>query len=58
MAGGALQAANQVSEPVAPRSIPEEYAPEKRTARAADGMHGERQLVSILFCDVTGLTAI
>jgi class 3 adenylate cyclase len=29
-----------------------------RAARATDSMHGERRLVSILFCDVTGSTAM
>jgi class 3 adenylate cyclase len=29
-----------------------------KAARATDSMHGERRLVSILFCDVTGSTAM
>jgi class 3 adenylate cyclase/tetratricopeptide (TPR) repeat protein len=29
-----------------------------RAARATDSMHGERRLVTILFCDVTGSTAM
>jgi len=47
-----------VTEPGSPRSIPEEYAAKMKAARATDSMHGERRLVSILFCDVTGSTAM
>lgn len=47
-----------MTEPGSPRSIPEEYAVKMKAARATDSMHGERRLVSILFCDVTGSTAM
>jgi class 3 adenylate cyclase/tetratricopeptide (TPR) repeat protein len=47
-----------VTEASSPRSIPEEYAAKMKAARATDSMHGERRLVSILFCDVTGSTAM
>ncbi len=47
-----------MTEPGTPRSIPEEYAAKMKAARATDSMHGERRLVSILFCDVTGSTAM
>jgi len=47
-----------VTAPDSPRSIPEEYAAKMKAARATDSMHGERRLVSILFCDVTGSTAM
>ncbi len=44
-----------MTEPDSLRSTPEEYAAKMK---ATDNMHGERQLVLTLFCDVTGLTAI
>ena len=44
-----------MTEPGTPRSIPEEYAAKMK---ATDSMQGERRLVSILFCDVTGSTAM
>jgi len=47
-----------VTEAGSPRSIPEEYAAKMKAARATDSMRGERRLVSILFCDVTGSTAM
>ena len=47
-----------MTEAGSPRSIPEEYAAKMKAARATDSMHGERRLVSILFCDVTGSTAM
>ncbi len=47
-----------MTEPESPRSIPEEYAAKMRAARATDSMQGERRLVTILFCDVTGSTAM
>ena len=47
-----------MTEAGSPRSIPEEYAAKMKSARATDSMHGERRLVSILFCDVTGSTAM
>ena len=46
-----------MTEPGSPRSIPEEYAAKMKAARATDSMRGERRLVSILFCDVTGSNA-
>ncbi len=47
-----------MTEPASPRSIPEEYAAKMKSARATDSMRGERRLVSILFCDVTGSSAM
>lgn len=38
--------------------IPQEYAAKMRAARATDSMRGERRVVTILFCDVTGSTAM
>ena len=40
------------------RGMPEEYASRLREARASDSMVGERRVVTILFCDVTGSVAM
>lgn len=41
-----------------PRTVPEEYATKLKAARAARAMQGERRVITILFCDVTGSTAM
>ena len=38
--------------------IPQEYAARLRQAQAARAMRGERRVITALFCDVTGSTAI
>ncbi|MDH3944603.1 MAG: adenylate/guanylate cyclase domain-containing protein, partial [Anaerolineae bacterium] len=38
--------------------IPEDYAAKLKAARAQRAMQGERRVVSILFCDVVGSTAM
>lgn len=38
--------------------IPQEYAAKLREAQATSSMHGERRIVTILFCDVTGSTSM
>jgi class 3 adenylate cyclase/tetratricopeptide (TPR) repeat protein len=38
--------------------IPEEYAAKLRQARASRAMEGERRVLTLLFCDVTGSTAM
>ncbi len=40
------------------RFIPEEMAAKLKAARASRAMQGERRVVTILFCDVTGSTAM
>ena len=40
------------------RAMPEEYAAKLREARTSDSMLGERRVVTILFCDVTGSVAM
>ncbi len=41
-----------------PKQIPEGLADKLRAARASHKMQGERRIVTILFCDVTGSTAM
>ncbi|MEE9216848.1 MAG: adenylate/guanylate cyclase domain-containing protein, partial [Anaerolineales bacterium] len=40
------------------RGMPEEYASRLREARTSGSMVGERRVVTILFCDVTGSVAM
>jgi class 3 adenylate cyclase len=38
--------------------MPEEYAAKMRAARRARAMRGERRIITMLFCDVVGSTAM
>jgi class 3 adenylate cyclase/tetratricopeptide (TPR) repeat protein len=47
-----------MTDPEARKRIPEEFAAKLKAARSARTMQGERRVVTILFCDVTGSTAM
>ncbi len=40
------------------RHIPKDFAAKLKAARASRSMQGERRVITVLFCDVTGSTAM
>ncbi len=50
--------ANPMTDPDPSKRIPQDFAAKLKAARSARTMQGERRVVTILFCDVAGSTAM